>query len=262
MHNMKKYRLITIVLFVSLIIILVFLSVNLYNTSLNVEYQYNKNLIVICVFLVLIISISKLYIVYKLSDENKINQKIKTLVEDEKAKILAEYNKQETKEEKENEAEVNVDEIVKKIIPNPKNLTTLKSYSEKVLSNIAKEIEIVQGLFYVRTKKSNMYGVAGEYAFAGDKKPKDFKTGETLPGQAAKSKDLLVVDQIPDNYYSAESGLGKSIPKNLIIVPVVSKNAAIAVMELGTFKEINSAEQKVLKVVASKLGDTISKFIK
>jgi putative methionine-R-sulfoxide reductase with GAF domain len=262
MHNMKKYRLITFILFIALIVVLLFLSVNLYNASLNEGYQYNKSLILTCVILILIIGILKLYINYKLSDESKFNLKIKTIVEDEKAKILAKYDKQEIQEEKVNETEVNVDEIVKKIIPNPKNLATLKSYTEKVLSNIAREIEIVQGLFYVRTKKTNVFAIAGGYAFTGEKKPKDFKLGETLPGQAAKSKDILIVNQIPDNYYSAESGLGKSIPKNIIMIPIVNKNTAVGVMELGTFKDINPAEQKILKILASKLGDKISKFIK
>ena len=262
MHNMKKYRRITIVLFISLIIVLLLLSVYLYNTTLKEEYLYNKSIIVICIVLILIISVLKLIISYKLSDESKIDQKIRTIVENEKAKIVAEYDKQEIQEEKPYETEVNVDEIVKKIIPNPQNLNNLKSYAEKVLSNIAKEIEIVQGLFYARTKKSNLYTVEGEYAFTGEKKPKDFKLGLTLPGQAAKSKDLLIVSQIPDNYYSVESGLGKSMPKCIVMVPIINKNIAIAVMELGTFKEINSAEQKVLKVLSSKLGDKISKFIK
>jgi len=259
---MKKYRLITVVLFISLIIVLLLFSVYLYNTALKEEYFYSKNIIVICIVLILIIAVLKLIISYKLSDQRKIDQKIKTIVENEKAKIIAEYDKQEIKEEKANETEVKVDEIVKKIIPNPQKLNTLKSYTEKVLSNIAKEIEIIQGLFYARIKKSNSFTVAGEYAFTGEKKPKDFKLGITLPGQAAKSKDILIIDKIPDNYFSVESGLGKSKPKSIVMVPIINKNTAIAVMELGTFKEINSAEQKVLKALSSKLGDKISKFIK
>ncbi len=259
---MKKYRLISIVLFISLIIVLLLLSVYMYNTSLKEEYHYSKSIIAICFVLILIIGISKLIISYRLTDQSKIDREIRTIVENEKAKIVAEYDKKEIKDEKADETGVNVDEIVKKIIPSPQNINTLKSYTEKVLSNIAKEMEIIQGLFYARTKKSNSFTVAGEYAFTGEKKPKDFKLGLTLPGQAAKSKDLLIVEKIPDNYFAVESGLGKSTPKSIVMVPVINKNTAVAVIELGTFKEISSAEQKVLKVLSSKLGDKISKFIK
>ena len=79
---MKKYRLITIGLFISLIIVLLLLSVYLYNTSMKEEYLYNKSIIIICIVLILIIGVSKLIISYKLSDQRKIDQKIKTIVED------------------------------------------------------------------------------------------------------------------------------------------------------------------------------------
>ncbi|UCH14045.1 MAG: GAF domain-containing protein [Bacteroidales bacterium] len=262
MHDMKKYRLLTIVLFISLIIVLIILSIYIWNSTLKEEFVYNKSIIIICIVLILIISVLKFNISYKLSDKSKVDQKIKEIVEKEKAKIIAELDKKEIHEEKTSETEVNVDKIVKKIIPNIQNLKTLKSYSEKVMSNIAKEIEIVQGLFYTKAKKTNLYKLAGEYAFTGDEKPKDFKLGITLPGQAAKNKDLLIINEIPDEYYPAESGLGKSMPKNLIMVPIINKNTSIAVMELGTFKEISSAEQKVLKDLSLKLGDKIDKFIK
>lgn len=259
---MKNYRLLTIVLFISLIIVLIILSVYIWNSSLKAEYVYNKSIIIICIVLILIISSLEFILSYKLSDKSKIDQKIKTIVEKEKAKIIAEFNKKEIREEKVSESEVNVDKIVKKTIPNIQNFKTLKSYSEKVMSNIAKEIEIGQGLFYAKAKKSNLFKVAGEYAFTGDEKPKDFKLGVTLPGQAAKNKDLMIINEIPDDYYSTESGLGKSMPKHLIIVPIINKNTSVAVMELGTFKEINPTEQKVLKNLSLELGDKINKFIK
>ncbi len=262
MHNIKKYRRLAIVLFISLIIVLAILSIYIWNSSLNAEFVYNKSIIIICIVLILIISVLKFNISYKLSDKNKLDRQIKTIVEKEKTKIIAEYDKKEGHEEKKSESEVNVDKIVKKIIPDIQNLKTLKAYSEKVMSNISKEIEIVQGLFYAKAKKSNLFKLAGEYAFTGDEKPKDFKLGVTLPGQAAKDKDLLIINEIPDEYYPTESGLGKSIPKHLIMVPVVNKNISIAVMELGTFKEINTTEQKVLKDLSLKLGDKIEKFIK
>ena len=259
---MKKYRLLTIVLFISLIVVLIILSIIIWNSSLKGEYVYNKSIIIICIVLILVISSLKFIISYKLSDKSKIDQKIKTIVEKEKAKIIAEFDKKEIHEEKVSESEVNIDKIVKKIIPDIQNLKTLKSYSEKLISNIAKEIEIVQGLFYIKAKKSNLFKVAGEYAFTGDEKPKDFKLGVTLSGQAAKNKDLLIINEIPDEYYSTESGLGKSMPKHLIMVPIINKNTSVAVMELGTFKEINSTEQKVLKDLSLKLGEKINKFIK
>ncbi len=262
MHNIKKYRIYTIILFITLVIVLLILSVSTWNSALKGELFYNKSILTISVVLVLIIGILMFITSYKLSDKTKIDEHIKAIVEKERAGIIAEFEKKDVKEEISDKKEENIGEIVKKIIPGPQNLKTLKSFAEKLLSNISKEIEIVQALFYVKIKKSNLFTVAGEYSFTGDKKPKDFKVGETLPGQAAKNKEIMIINEIPDKYYAVESGLGKSLPKHIIIVPIINKNSSIAVMELGTFKEINETEQKVFKELSKKLGDKINKFSK
>ncbi len=262
MHNIKKYRIYTIILFITLLIVLLVLSVSTWNSALKGELINNKSILAISVILILIIAILMFITSYKLSDKTKIDEHIKTIVEKERAGIIAEFEKKDVKKEIADKKEENISEIVKKIIPASQNLKTLKSFAEKLLSNISKEIEIVQALFYAKTKKSNLFTVAGEYSFTGDKKPKDFKAGETLPGQAAKNKEIMIINEIPDKYYAVESGLGKSLPKHIIMVPIINKNSSIAVMELGTFKEINETEQKVFKELSKKLGDKINKLSK
>jgi putative methionine-R-sulfoxide reductase with GAF domain len=262
MHNIKKYRIYTIILFITLLIVLLILSVSTWNSALKGELINNKSILAISVILILIIAILMFIISYKLSDKTKIDEHIKTIVEKERAGIIAEFEKKDVKEKIADKKEENIGQIVKNIIPGSQNLKTLKSFAEKLLSNISKEIEIVQALFYAKTKKSNLFTVAGEYSFTGDKKPKDFKAGETLPGQAAKNKEIMIINEIPDKYYAVESGLGKSLPKHIIMVPIINKNSSIAVMELGTFKEINETEQKVFKELSKKLGDKINKLSK
>jgi putative methionine-R-sulfoxide reductase with GAF domain len=262
MHNIKKYRKYIVILFITLIIVLAFLSASAWNYALNGELLINSPILAITIILIFIIGILMFIAAYRLSDKTKIDEHIKKIVEKERADIIAEFEKKEVKEEISDKKEVNTAEIVKRIIPGSQNINTLKSFTDKLLSNISKEIEIVQGLFFIKTKKSNLFTIAGEYAFTGDKKPRDFKTGETLPGQAAKNKELMIINEIPDKYFTAESGLGKSLPKHIIIIPVINKSSVIAVMELGKFKEITDTEQKVLKELSKKISDKITKFNK
>jgi putative methionine-R-sulfoxide reductase with GAF domain len=262
MHNIKKYRKYIVILLITLIVVLAFLSAIAWNYALKGELLINSPVLAITIILIFIIGIFMFIIAYRLSDKTKIDEHINKIVEKEKADIIAEFEKKEAKEEISDKKEVNTSEIVKRIIPGSQNLNTLKSFVDKLLSNISKEIEIVQGLFYIKTKKANLFTIAGEYAFTGDKKPGDFKTGETLPGQAAKNKELMIINEIPDKYFTVESGMGKSLPKNIIIVPVINKSSTIAVIELGKFKEITDTEQKVLKELSKKISDKITKFNK
>jgi len=261
MYNTKKYRLYTIFLFILLIIILLLLSLNIWNAYLRGELINNKGLLLLYIIGILIICIIKFIISYRLSDTAKIDQNIKKIVAKEKAKLVAEYKKQEIKEEARTENEKDINKIVKKITQNTQNLKNVKSFTEKLITNISAELEIVQALFYIKAKKSNQFTVAGEYAYTGEEKPKGFKLGNTLPGQAAKDKDIIVVEDIPDDYLATESGLGKSLPKNIILVPIISKNISVAVLELATFKKIDDSGQKILKELSITLGDKIDKFV-
>jgi uncharacterized membrane protein len=262
MRNIKKYRKYTVILFITLVVILVFLSSSAWNYSIKGEPGFSNTIFVVSIILIFVIGVLMFIVAYRLSDKTKIDEHIRKTVEKTRVDIISEFEKKDVKEEVSDKKEVNTGDIVKKIIPGSQNLKTLKSFADKLLSNISKEIEIVQGLLYVKTKKSNLFTVGGEYAFAGDSKPKDFKAGDTLPGQAAKNKELMIINEIPDKYFTAESGLGKSQPKYIVMVPIINKSSTVAVMELGKFKEITDIEQKIFKELSRKLGDKITKFSK
>ena len=56
------------------------------------------------------------------------------------------------KEEKEEEL-LDIENYIQKILPKTNSKLNLKKYTEKILSNIAKEFDIVQGLFFVKDKE-------------------------------------------------------------------------------------------------------------
>ncbi len=260
MFNIKKYRFFSIFLFIVMVIVLMLLTITIWNLSVKEENIANKDLLFFYLFFILAICILQFIIVYRLSDSKIIDRNINDIVSKEKARLIAEYKKKDIKEEEKTEAQIDITKAVKKILQNTQNMKNLKSYTEKLLSNLSKELEIVQGLFYVKSKKANHFSFAGEYAYTGEKPPADFKLGDTLPGQAAKDKDIIIVEDIPENYLSAESGLGKSLPKNLILVPVIYKGKPVAVMELALFKSIEKTEQNILKELSATVGDKIEKF--
>ena len=52
---------------------------------------------------------------------------------------------------------------------------------------------------FVKEKESDIFNVAGKYAYFGEEQPKSFKYGETLSGQVAKNKTALNLKEIPEN---------------------------------------------------------------
>lgn len=172
-------------------------------------------------------------------------------------------NTQENRKQTEKEVAENLDieHYLKKLLPKEDSKTTATKYSEKVLSNFAKELDIVQGLIFIRDKGTDQFSIAGKYAYFGDTDPQGFKLGETLSGQSALNKTILYISDIPENYVTILSGLGSSSPNHLIIIPVVFNNQTIAIIELASFKEFKQSWQKLFEEVAKKIGESLNKYI-
>ena len=90
--------------------------------------------------------------------------------------------------EKIQEPEIEID--IQKILP--LRPTEIDRYTEEVLQNMANDFHFVQALFYVKKTSKDSFQYSAQYAYFSETKPANFKTGETLPGQAVKNKAIVV----------------------------------------------------------------------
>lgn len=205
-----------------------------------------------------IASISYLFrLAYILSDTKAFNNYLDLKVSEARAELLEEIrNEEEKKKNKETEVD-DVPEIAKKLIPsgNFKNIDTI---AKKILVNLANEMNLVQGVFYVVDDNAENYNFCVGYALESNNTVESFKLGENLSGEAAKTQEIMVVNEIPENYFMIESGLGKAEPGHLCIVPIVSDKETIAVIELASFTKLGDKNFRILE----QAGELISKKIK
>lgn len=145
----------------------------------------------------------------------------------------------------------------------PVKTKSLNDFSDTLLRNMAREFNFVQGLLYVRRSgKKDLFTCNAQYACFSDSKPDDFKTGETLPGQAVKNKIIVAINNIPENYMPVVSGLGKGAPRQLIFVPCIFNDEVIALIEYATFEAFNGIMEKNLLQISEKVAECIIKLNK
>ncbi|MFW5792912.1 MAG: GAF domain-containing protein [Bacteroidota bacterium] len=141
-----------------------------------------------------------------------------------------------------------------------KKLKDSKIISEKILSCISKQYEIVQGEIFLVDKKDkkDVLKLSSTYAFyIPEEKVFEFEIGEGLIGQVAKAKQSLMLNEIPEGYIQASSGLGNATPSCLIIVPMINNTGDLmGVFELATFKNFCEHDQKLLE----EIGEFICQF--
>jgi len=90
---------------------------------------------------------------------------------------------------------------------------------------------------------------------------KGFRIGHGLPGQAAEAGKMILVADVPADYFYISSGGGRRLPKNVVCLPIAFHDKLIGVMELGSIHAFEEVNIKFLRVVASELGTGINNII-
>jgi len=136
----------------------------------------------------------------------------------------------------------------------------LIQFSQKLLSDIAREKEISQGVFFIAEKNDGksvlryLSGYAHQLPESGNE---IIEFGEGFPGQVAKDSKLVIINDIPEGYMSIESGLGKGSPVSLILFPVKHNDTVLAVIELASFHRFTQEDEKFFEQLTPSIAEQI-----
>ena len=131
---------------------------------------------------------------------------------------------------------------------------SLQDVCSHIVTFMATYLQQQVGLIYTHDGKGTYHYQTG-YAFQpGGLFSSVFKLGEGLVGQAALTQKMLEITDIPADYVTITSGLGKTAPKHLTLVPFVFNDQVEAVMELGSLAELSELQQMFLQETADSLA--------
>jgi len=137
----------------------------------------------------------------------------------------------------------------------------LEPFFDRLLINVSKPLEIVQGVAYIWDKEKQHFRIISTYAYYTDKTDRTFEIGEGIPGQVAKDQKLLTLDNVPDNYIQVVSGLGNSSPKHLVEIPLVDNKQTLAILELASFSKPEVIQQVFFTGLNERISHKIASMI-
>ncbi len=255
MFRQDKYLIPVLIAFIVFILSSFILFITLWNNiNLNQEVVIN-NIIYLYLFLIFasgiflfltyIFQISEMHVDHsELEESNSENEsEVASTPQSDIESYLSPYD-------------IDIDNLATFIIPKIDFKESVEDYTERILQNLAKEFEIVQGIFYLKNENTSEFNVASTYAWTAGKTPAPFVIGEGLPGQVAKNKTIMNVEHIPENYIIV-SGLGSSYPDNLLIVPLLLNKETIGVIELASFRKFDDQTEWTIKNLAKIIANGI-----
>jgi signal transduction histidine kinase/HAMP domain-containing protein/CheY-like chemotaxis protein len=103
--------------------------------------------------------------------------------------------------------------------------------------------------------------IAGYGLRADQTAPIQYRLGQSLIGQVARSKRSIVVANLPEGYVTISSGLGEAPPANLAVLPILFEDQVLGVIELASFTEFSQVQTDFLEQLTETLGVNFNTII-
>jgi CheY-like chemotaxis protein/signal transduction histidine kinase len=125
-----------------------------------------------------------------------------------------------------------------------------------LLSELAPLVSAQQGVIYQMETEEGA-GMVMLSAFADDGETghlKRLRLGEGLVGQVAAEKRRMLISDLPDKAVPISSGLFKSVPRNVIVLPVLFEDRVKAVIELASLSAFTASHLAFLEQLTASIG--------
>ncbi len=119
-----------------------------------------------------------------------------------------------------------------------KDILTL---SKNVLDSLAFYLGAQVGVLYSVKSAETLEFIAG-FAIANTHLvPKNLYFGETIIGQAAATKKVIRLNDVPEHFVKISSATGEMLPKHIIVIPLVHNDEIEGVIELASVHPFNES---------------------
>jgi CheY-like chemotaxis protein len=128
---------------------------------------------------------------------------------------------------------------------------------QRILAYTAGKIQAQLGSFYL-VDGDALNPVEGYAQHGATFKGRSFSIGEGLIGQAVRQKGLLVVADVPGEYFTIHSSLGEMRPKNLMIIPILSSDQVVGVIEFASKDVFTDVHLEFIRQISQHIGIAVN----
>ncbi len=136
--------------------------------------------------------------------------------------------------------------------------------AELIMDELAPLVGAQHGTFFLAEPSDGdprLRLIAGYGLRAGKAEPIQYRLGQSLIGQVARSKRSIVVANLPEGYVTISAGLGEAPPTNLAVLPILFEDQVIGVIELASFASFSQVQTDFLEQLTETLGVNFNTII-
>lgn len=161
-----------------------------------------------------------------------------------------------TRAAEQNERARRAKEIQASLMTEVQTAADLASAASIIVSRTAQALDAKHGALYLRQMDpADQFALVASYAFHRRKDlPYSYGLGDGLVGQCALEGNRIEVTGAPSDYVEIVSGLGKTEPVSLILIPIKSESEVHGVLELAGLRLFSDDDVELAESIALGAG--------
>ena len=140
----------------------------------------------------------------------------------------------------------------------------IATVAELIMDELIPLVGAQHGTFFISgdTSDGTILRLIAGYGLRADiAAPSQFRLGQSLIGQVAKTRKPVIVTDAPPDYVRISSGLGDGAPVSLIVLPIVFEGQVLGVIEAGSFSRFTQVHQDFLEQLMETIGVNVNTII-
>ncbi len=142
------------------------------------------------------------------------------------------------------------------------NNDNTEELSYNIISNLVKYLDANQGgVFLINNSEKSDVHIELSACYAYDRRKymhKRLEMNEGLIGRCILEKASIYMTDIPNDYIRITSGLGGDNPRSLLLVPLILNDEIFGVIEIASFKQIETYQIEFVERIAESIASTIA----
>ena len=129
---------------------------------------------------------------------------------------------------------------------------TTDEFARRLTSKLVPALDGGCGALFLFDEPSHSFEFVGGYCY--QKRPDlstSYPVGKGLVGQCGKERKTITLADIPANYIKIVSGVGEAPPRAITLVPVMSRESVLAVLEIASFLPLTDQQNALLHEAAN-----------
>lgn len=138
-----------------------------------------------------------------------------------------------------------------------------REFAQTLVSAVSGLVGAGVGVFYSFDPDTGLLELRGSYGYKDRRHVSpEYRLGEGLVGQSALERSTIVLSPVPEDYVRIHSGTGEASPRAVIVLPIVSKDQLLGVLELASFEPLEGRRLALVEEMAPLAAITLDNLMR